>query len=41
MRRCKINPENHSTNPRDDVGDVEGAGFRVLRVEMEREAIPT
>ena len=23
------------------VGDVEGAGFRVIRVEMEREAIPT
>lgn len=22
------------------IGDVEGAGFRVLRVEMEREAIP-
>lgn len=22
------------------VGDVEGAGFRVIRVEMEREAIP-
>lgn len=23
------------------VSDVEGAGFRVIRVEMEREAIPT
>lgn len=23
------------------ISDVEGAGFRVLRVEMEREAIPT